>query len=128
MTSNQPWWLKMPPAELAATILPLLATSSHLGEHEAMSRIVGWFRTGSPIAAEFPSRLGPGFCAEFDDPDYRAAAEAMQVLESTRLLVRAVEIRSFTHVYVGLTRLGRHALQTNTVRQHLGLGEATPTT
>ena len=91
-----------------------------------MSRIVGWFRTGSPIAAEFPSRLTPGFLAEFDDPDYRAAAEAMQILESTRLLMRSVEIRSSTHLYVGLTRLGWHALQTNTVRQHLGLSGAPP--
>ena len=29
--------------------------------------------------------------------------------------------------YIGLTRLGMHALQTNTVRQHLGLSDATPT-
>jgi hypothetical protein len=125
MNNPQPWWLTMPPAELAATIVPLFSSFMHVGEHEAMTRIVSWFRTGTPTRADFPVRSG-GFCPEFDEPDYRAVAEAMQVLESTRLLMRAVKLSQFP-LKVGLTRLGWHALQTNTVRQHLGLGDTPPT-
>jgi hypothetical protein len=126
MTNDQPWWLTWPPEEVAAAIMPLFSSSSHTEERDAMSRIVSWFRTGSPTSAKFPTRWGGGFCAEFDDPDYRAAAEAMQVLESTRLLVRAMVVSDYSYCNVGLTRQGMHALQTNTVRQHLGLGDAPP--
>jgi hypothetical protein len=59
----------------------------------------------------------------FDDPDCAAIAEALQVLEHAGLLME----RSGEYTFVGLTRLGRHALQTNTVRQHLGLSDAPPT-
>jgi hypothetical protein len=87
-----------------------------------MSRIVSWFRTGDLTSARFPSRRGG--CAEFDDPDFRAAAEAMQVLEHTRLLLRALVVSDYSEFRVGLTRLGWHALQTDTVRQHLGLASS----
>jgi hypothetical protein len=60
---------------------------------------------------------------QFEDPDVRAVAEAIQVLEHSRLLMRSPGDRA----HVGLTRLGMHALATNTVRQHLGLGDAQPT-
>lgn len=60
----------------------------------------------------------------FENPDVRAVAEAMQVLECSRLLMRSPG----EHAHVGLTRLGIHALQTHTVRQHLGLGESPPPT
>jgi hypothetical protein len=60
----------------------------------------------------------------FERPDQRAVAEAMQVLEHACLLIRTNDEKG----YVGLTRLGYHALATNTVRQHLGLSDATPTT
>jgi hypothetical protein len=60
----------------------------------------------------------------FGDPDLRAITEATQVLEQARLLMRTFKDDS----YIGLTRLGMHALQTNTVRQHLGLGDTPPTT
>ncbi|MDT5256668.1 MAG: snapalysin [Mycobacterium sp.] len=78
MNNPQPWWLTWPVAEVAAAILPLFSSSSHMEEHEAMTRIVSWFRTGSPTRAPFPTRLGAVF-PEFDEPDYRAVAEAMQV-------------------------------------------------
>jgi hypothetical protein len=41
-----------------------------------MTRIVSWFRTGSPTRAPFPTRWGGGFLPQFDEPDYRAVAEA----------------------------------------------------
>jgi hypothetical protein len=63
----------------------------------------------------------------------RAVAEAMQVLEHAGLLLRSSRIirsggSTFGGSWVGLTRLGGHALQTNTVRQHLGLSDIPPTT
>jgi hypothetical protein len=125
MTSDQPWWLTMSPAAVAARIMPLFSNSSHIEERAAMSRIVSWFKTGSATGASFPSRRRGAFFAEFDDPDYRAAAEAMQVLESRLLLARALDVSEFSKFHVGLTRLGWHALQTNTVLEHLGLGSST---
>jgi len=50
----------------------------------------------------------------FKNPDYRAVAEAILVLEHANSLMHWGD-------FVGLTRLGMHALQTNTVRQRLGL-------
>jgi hypothetical protein len=115
----------MPPEEVAATIMPLFSYTSHTEEHAAMSRIVSWFRTGGLTGERFPVSWRSGFCPEFEDPDYRAAAEAMQVLESTRLLARAVVVSDYSGFHVGLTRLGWHVLQTGTVRQHLGLDSTT---
>jgi hypothetical protein len=61
----------------------------------------------------------------FDKPDVRAVAEAIQVPHSHVCLceVQGDPVRNL----VGITRLGMHALATNTVRQHLRLGDATPT-
>jgi hypothetical protein len=39
MTSNQPWWLTMPPAEVAAAILPLLSSSTHTTEGLALKAV-----------------------------------------------------------------------------------------
>jgi hypothetical protein len=120
MTSDQPWWLTMPPAELAARILPLFSSSTRVPEGGAIKAIVKWCQTGSYRAPHsFPT-----VDSTFDNAHYRAVAEAIQVLEHASLL-----LRSFPNTggsYVGLTGLGMHALQTNTVRQHLGL--AAPTT
>ena len=117
----------MPVRELAATILPLLSSSTPLDEREAMDAIVSWFRTGSTIGAKVPiSFTLASFLARFNDPDYVVVAEAMQVLERAGLLRRALYVSDYSNFYVGLTRLGRHALQTNTVRQHLGLDDAAP--
>ena len=52
----------------------------------------------------------------FEDPDRRAVSEAIQVLEHAGLITRIVDNAS----YVGLTRLGQHALETNAVGRHLG--------
>jgi hypothetical protein len=60
----------------------------------------------------------------FEDPDLCAIAEAMQVLEHASLLR---ELADGEQGFVGLTRLGMQALQTNTVRQHLGLSDTPPT-
>jgi hypothetical protein len=113
MTSNQPWWLTWPVAEVAAAILPLF--SQRVYQQETISRysVVNWCETGS---YEPRSVNGP-----LDDPDHRAVTEAMQMLEHASLLVRVGESS------IGLTRLGTHALQTNTVRQYLGLSDFPPT-
>jgi hypothetical protein len=126
MTSSQPWWLTWPPAEVAATILPLFSQSADadgMGVPRygtAMMDIVNWFKTGS---YSHPFMIG-SIPSPFKDPDYGAVAEAVQVLEHAGLLLRALSGESS---YVGLTRLGKHALQANTVRQHLGLSDAPPT-
>ncbi len=49
---------------------------------------------------------------------------SIQVLERAGLLLRNFRNDCFN---LGLTRLGMHALETNTVRQHLGLSDATRT-
>jgi hypothetical protein len=55
----------------------------------------------------------------------------MQVLEQNRLIVHYISGGSgpsyMATCEIGLNRLGTHALQTNTVRQHLGLADAPPT-
>jgi hypothetical protein len=81
-----------------------------------MTRVAGWLKTGSDREVRSHTEHDS---AAFKDPDVRAVAEAIQVLEHASLLMRAAE-------NVGLTRLGMHALQTNTARQHLGLGDAPP--
>jgi hypothetical protein len=121
MTSNQPWWLTWPVAEVAAAILPLFSSSTYVGEETAMRGIVSWCKTGS--------YRPPGFYRQaakprFEDPDIRAVAEAIQHLERACLLLRADQ--GAHESALGLTRLGMHALQTNTVRQHLGLGDTPP--
>jgi hypothetical protein len=52
--------------------------------------------------------------------------KAIQVLEYARLLMRADQ--GAHQCALGLTRLGMHALATNTVRQHLGIGDAASAT
>jgi hypothetical protein len=123
MTSNQPWWLTMPPAELAAAILPFFSSRPHMRERDAMTDIVSWWKTGSVSRSVFRDVALP--LDMFTKPDHRAVAEAIQALEHAGLLMRDVgdDMAAF---YVGLTRQGMHALQTNTVRQHLGLSDAPP--
>jgi hypothetical protein len=61
MTSNQPWWLTMLPAEPAATILPLFSYEPY-EEHTAMANIATWCKTGSFSLRQWPSgswRCGP---------------------------------------------------------------------
>jgi hypothetical protein len=118
MTSDQPWWLTWPPAEVAAAILPLFASPPSQWEREARASIVNWCKTGlyKSTAREFNTE-------PMEDPDHRAVAEAMQVLEHARLLM---PYDRSDRTYIGLTRLGMHALQTNTVRQHLRLSDAVP--
>jgi hypothetical protein len=130
MTSNQPWWLTMPVAEVAAAILPLFSyppCSPCLSELAATEYIVSWCRTGS-----WGQRANqPAFKTEraFVDPDFRAVAEAIHVLDRAGLLMCTDTSRAYeAWIRIGLTRLGMHALQINTVRQHLGLSEAPPTT
>jgi hypothetical protein len=125
MTSSQPWWLTMPPAEVAATIVPFFSHQTS-DEQLAIEKIVAWCKTGKDKARW----LHGNGREQFDDPDYRAIAEAMQVLEHAGLLMRSSRLRrseqSSGGFWVGLTRLGMHAIATNTVRQHLGLGDAPP--
>jgi hypothetical protein len=122
MTSNQPWWLTWPPAEVAATILPLFSSAPSQDELSVIGGIVSWWKTGQYRASFFKSK------SRFEDPDFGAAAEALQVLERAGLLMGAVlGANKFVRREIGLTRLGRHALATNTVRQHLGLSDAPPT-
>jgi hypothetical protein len=115
MTSNQPWWLTWPVAEVAAAILPLFSSSAYGWETTKRASIVNWCKTGS-VKSTFAGN-------PFNDPDHRAIAEAMQVLQYAGLLLRWHET---DQCLVGLSRTGWQALQTNTVRQHLGLGDAAP--
>jgi hypothetical protein len=119
MNNPQPWWLTWPVAEVAAAILPLFAAQPPKTERSVMNGIVVWCKTGQyhPGGSIADARV------PFSDPDLRAITEATQVLEQARLLMRTFKEDS----YIGLTRLGRHALQTNTVRQNLGLSDAPPT-
>jgi hypothetical protein len=129
MTSSQPWWLTWPVPEVAASILSYFSHFPHLSDRRAIKDIVSLWRTGS-----YPDRrsvLGLQFVEaagdfdEFTDPDCGAVAEAIQALEHAGLLMRAVS-GDYANFDVGLTRLGRHALATDTVRQHLGLSDAPP--
>jgi hypothetical protein len=123
MTSNQPWWLTWPVAEVAAAILPLFSYHASAVETRMMAGIVSWFSTGSySLPGSYSAGIPPN---QFERPDWRAVAEAMQVLEHAGLLMRGQGHADY--LYVGLTRLGWHALQTNTVRQHLGLSDTPPT-
>jgi hypothetical protein len=124
MTNPQPWWLTWPPAEVAAAILPLFSSATHLREGPALKAIASWFTTGS-YREPFVSATQPG-APYFENPDIRAAAEAIQVLEHAGLIMR-ITPASESGPYIGLTRRGYHALQTNTVRQYLGLSDAPPT-
>jgi hypothetical protein len=123
MTSNQPWWLTWPAAEVAATILPLFASAKRYQEVRVLQAIVEWCKTGR---YDPPRNIVSNANAwkSFEDPDLCAIAEAMQVLEHASLLR---ELGDGGEGFVGLTRLGMHALQTDTVRQHLGLDAALPT-
>lgn len=100
----------MPPAELAARILTWFSSQKHLNAREEIaykSIAAGWLKTGS-------ARTVGGFTEHderpFKDPDARAVAEAVQVLEHASLPMRAP-------ANIGLTRLGHHALQTSAVRE-----------
>ena len=125
MNNPQPWWLAWPVAEVAATILPLFSSSPCLEEEIAIDNIVSWCKTGSYAKPQVFRVVRPE--KPFEDPDTRAVVEAIQLLEHAHLLMRTVSGVANTEVRVGLTRLGMHALQTNTVRQHLGLSDAPPT-
>ena len=116
MTNPPPWWLTWPVDEVAAAILPWFASSAPEYEGFALKHIVMWMSgSGGPVS------YSPD--APFKDPDVGAVNEAMQVLEHARLLMRSPGERG----HIGLTRLGMQALQTNTVRQHLGLTDPPPT-
>jgi hypothetical protein len=130
MTSNQPWWLTWPVEEVAAAILPVFGhqvrSCPYQDEDVVLRDIVAWCKTGR-FAEQKPFSDLPGL-KRFTDADYRALNEAIQVLEQTRLIVRSISGRDITRCYLGLTRLGILALQTDTVRQHLGLGADPPAT
>jgi hypothetical protein len=141
MTNPQPWWFAWPVTEVAAAILPLFSyppLSPYVTEMGALRHIVAWCRTGTPPGSlSLRDRRRQDGENQFDDPDIRAVAEATHVLERAGLLMRALQTISpggsggysqgYSYFYLGLTRLGWHALQTKSVRQHLGLGDAPPT-
>jgi hypothetical protein len=130
MNNPQPWWLTWPPAEVAAAILPLLANapcSPCDSKQSVLEHIVKWCKTGSWGQLGW-MRDAPRIRALYEDTDFRAVAEAIQVLEHAGLVMESVwGSHDVTSEALGLTRLGRHVLQTNTVRQHLGLGDAPST-
>ncbi len=121
MSNPQPWWLTWPVAEVAAAILPLFPYSPGVDEISARASIISWCKTGS---YRRPRVVATD--KEFDDPDTRAIAEAIQVLEHAGLLMRAGRDPDYLGTSLGLTRLGQHALATSTVRQHLGLSDTPP--
>ena len=116
------WWVTWPVAEVAVAILPLFSYPSSQKEHSALPCIVSWCKTGQ-------YRKPPGFRdkSRFEGPDTRAVAEAIQALERAGLIMRVVSGGDFAAVEVGMTRLGRDALATNSVRRHLGLRDTPPT-
>ncbi|ORW40746.1 hypothetical protein AWB90_22755 [Mycobacterium paraense] len=122
MNNPQPWWLTWPPAEVAGAILPLFSSAPYVYEFTMIEAIVGWCRTGQYHQPAGGYTSGDEL-RKFGNPDSRAVAEAIQVLEHAGLLMDSA---GGDRVAVGLTRLGQHALQTNTVRQHLGLGDLPP--
>jgi hypothetical protein len=130
MTSSQPWWITWPVAEVAASTLSYFSHFPHVSDRRAMKEIVSVWRTGSyPGPRSFlgiPFVETAGHFDQFTDPDCGAVAEAIQALEHAGLLMRAVS-GDYASFDVGLTRLGKHALATNAVRQHLGLSDAPPT-
>jgi len=123
MNNPQAWWLTWPVAEVAVAILPLFSHSQRQQASSLPRAIVDWCKTGRYREADIILENDLGRTLE--NPDELAVAEAIQLLQQARLLI---QIWGRDRSYVGLTRLGRHALQTNTVRQHLGLGDAPPTT
>jgi hypothetical protein len=125
MNNPQPWWLTWPVAEVAAAILPLLSASTSERELVAIDNILAWCWTGSYGKRQQIRIVNPG--KVFGDPDARAIAEAIQLLEHAALVMRTAGGVDAAETIVGLTRLGMQALQTNTVRQHLGLGDAPST-
>jgi hypothetical protein len=130
MTNPQSWWLTMPPAEVAATVLAYFSSASHVEEDRALNDIVSWWKTGQYRQGFLRATAGwisSDANVRFQNPDVCATAEAIQILEHAALIRRAIVGSDSTDAVLGLTRLGRHALQTNTVRQHLGLSDAAPT-
>ena len=121
MNNPQPWWLTWPVAEVAVAILPCFSYQPHQDQRIAMYSVLNWCKTGSISSKGYS--VSP-LSGPFEHPDFRAIAEAIQVLEHTGLLMRTF---GGDWSNLGLTRLGMHALQTNTVRQHLGLSDAPPT-
>jgi hypothetical protein len=82
MTNPPPWWLVLPVAEVAATILPLFAHPPLFPFRDddfVLDDIVAWCKTGR-YAEQKLFRVAPG-PKRFTDPDYRAINEAIQVLE-----------------------------------------------
>jgi hypothetical protein len=74
----------MPVAEVAATILPYFSSRTNMLKSSATHDIVSWCRTG----AYSKSLTTPGDLKLFEDPDYRAVAEAIQALEHAGLLIQ----------------------------------------
>jgi len=123
MNSPQPGWLTTwPVAEVAAAILPLFSCPASQKEDSAIACITSWCKTG-----EYKKAFGSRSKSRFEDPETRAVAEAIRALERAGLIMRDVSGGDVTHVDVGMTRLGRDAIATNSVRRHLGLRDAPPT-
>ena len=123
MNNPQPGWLTTwPVAEVAAAILPLFSYPASQKEASAIASIISWSKTG-----EYKKPLGFRDKSRFEDPETRAVAEAIRALERAGLIMRDVSGGDVTHVDVGMTRLGRDAIATNSVRRHLGLRDAPPT-
>ena len=124
MNNPRPGWhTTWPVAEVAAAILPLFSYPSSQKEDAAIACIISWCKTG-----EYKKPFGFRDKSRFEDPETRAIAEAMRALERAGLIMRDVAAgNDLTRVDVGMTRLGRDALATNSVRRHLGLLDAPPT-
>jgi hypothetical protein len=124
MNNPEPWWLTWPVAEVAAAILPFLSSTPCQNERVAIASIISWWKTG-----EYQGKVDYTRPIRFTDPDTRAVAEAIQVLERAGLVMRDLVLKAANpsvRFEIGLTRLGVHAIETNTVRENLGLGDAPP--
>jgi hypothetical protein len=122
MDSPQAPWIDMPTAELAAVILPWFESQPPQDDFVTKT-IAKWLYRGSTPKGFRAALWSPK--EPFQKPDIGAVAEALQLLEHAGLLLRS---HGSDGGYVGLSRLGRHALATDAVRQYLRLSGGTPPT
>ena len=78
-SSDQPWWISAPVADLAAAILPLFGQSSFDSERAAMTDVVSWLRTGARAPRGTFSAGVSTRGDVFQNPDLRAVADSTNI-------------------------------------------------
>jgi hypothetical protein len=102
----------------AVFVPPILSIRGRNGGDETHRRVVSDRYASWVVSVEDRGKQDGE--KQFEDPDIRAVAEAVRLLERVGLLMRALrthqggDMSVFSCFYVGLARFGWHALQTNT--------------